>query len=43
MHSAITTKLDSLNNKKNLLFLFLSSDDQVAKMLLFNNGCHVNT
>ena len=44
MHSATTTKLDSLNNKKNLFFLlFLSSEDQVAKMLLFNNGYHVNT
>ena len=43
MHSATTTKLDSLDNKKNLLFLFLSSDDQEAKMLPFNNGCHVNT
>ena len=29
--------------EKSFFLLFLSSEDQVAKMLLFNNGYHVNT
>ena len=44
MYFATTTKLDILNNRKNHIFIsFHSSEDYVAKMSPFNNGCHVNT